>query len=540
MNIRHAFDASATRRTFLAAVCLLAFGMVVSGCDSITDFDEINKNPNNPVQPESAQIIPGLQASFSYEVIGNTAPRITNLWMQQTATNGDEPGRDRYQVNPSGPNNLWTFSLWSGAMKNAREVQAAGRSEGNPVNVGIGQVIEAWSWMVVADLWDKVPVQQAFQPEETTPAYDNQEVAYDTLFAKLERARQNLSDQLSPSAEPIGAQDFVYNGNAQKWISLAWALEARAHLHLTESGYEAGLGDESASKQNRAQAALSAAQNAFPNGNADNATFAYPGSENGENPWYQYTIQDVWILNYQMNAQYVNFLKDRDDPRLGVQARQVGAIDADADVPSDPSGFSRTPFDPATMLDLSDGTYTGFEIGTDGVQVADISSLGTHYSAADAPLTWFRYAEVEFIKAEANHILGNAGPARQAFEAGIRASLDELDVKELNGVDQTFVDNFVSDRLSAYDSASDKLGEIIREKYIANFLLLEPFNDWRRTGYPELQPHPDAQTDNGEIALRFPYTTSELNNNADEVPTGEVGGTGVRSLDAPVGWDQDQ
>lgn len=537
MTVHYNHNASHSRHLLLIAVCLMvASSLAISGCDSVTDFNEINENPNNPVTAPSDQILTGLLSNFSYTIIGNTAPRITSLWVQQTAQNTDNPDRDVYNIPPSGPNNLWTFDLWAGVMKDAREMQEAARSEGNTKNVGIAQVMEAWGWMVAADLWGQIPVEEAFQVDNPTPAYNSQEVAYDTVFAKLESARENLQEE---NVEALGGQDLLYGGDAQKWTSLAWALEARAHIHLTESGYGAGL-DGGSGRQARAQAALGAAQNAFPNGNADNAVFGYPGGQNGENPWYQYTIQGVWILDFQMSAQYVGLLKNRGDARLGIQARQVGAVDANVTPPNAGApDFSRVPFDPAAHLSPSDDTYLGFENGSgDGVSVSDVSSLGEHYSAADASLTWFRYAEIKFIEAEANLILGNGGAARQAFEDGLRASLRELDVQSLNGVDQSFVDSFVSDRLAAYDSASDKLEEVINEKYIANFLLLEPYNDWRRTGYPELDPVPGAVTDNGEIALRFPYPESELNNNADNVPVGDIGGTGIRSLDTPVGWDR--
>ena len=517
-----------------AIVVSLMIGLtLLGGCDSVTNFEEINSNPNDPAEAPSRQILSGLLANFSYQVVGNEAVRTPSLWVKQATQNAPTPNNDTYLYQTADPNNLWEAWLFSGSLKDARILQEAAREEENYATLGIGQLIEAWSWMIAADLFGDIPVQEAFRNDVMNPSYDNQEVAYDSVFVKLERARQNLNQG---NDTPLGGDDLLYGGNVQKWLSLAWAVEAKAHIHLTESGYGAGL-DGSSSRQARAQAALTAAQNAFPNGNDDNPSFTYTGGENAENPWYQFTIQGVWVTTNQVSSNYISMLKGQEDPRLGIQARQVGMVDGANSPPTAGDDTVRVPFDPSTHFDPADETYAGHTNGSDAEADQNVSSIGTYYSSPDAPLIWMNYAEVKFIEAEARAITGN-GDAAQAYEDGIRASLEQLNVTSLNGIDQTFVDNFVSDQMADYNNASNKVREIIEEKYIANFLGLEPFNDWRRTGYPELTPVPSdvAETDGGVIPLRFPYPESEFNNNSTQVPT-DIG-AGINALDAPVGWDQ--
>jgi len=533
MNIRHVLETLPLKTASVIAVSLVAgLALVFTGCDSVTDFGEINQNPNDPTTAPSPQILSGLLANFSYQVAGNEAVRTPSLWTQQASQNADPPNNDSYQYQTADPNNLWGAWLYAGAMKDARVLQDKARSEENFATVGIGQLIEAWSWMIATDLFGRIPVQEAFQDDITNPSYDDQSVAYDTVFAKISRARENLQQG---NDEPLGSADLLYGGNVEKWLSLAWALEAKAHIHLTESGYGAGL-DGASSKQARAQAALNAVQNAFPNGNDDMPAFQYPGSESAENPWYQFTIQGVWVTTNQLSSNYISLLKSQEDPRLGIQARQAGAIDGAQNPPTAGApGFTPVDFNPSVHFNSSDSTYFGHDNGADAIGDQLVSSIGSYYSAPGAPLIWMNYAEVKFIEAEARLITGN-GDAAQAYEDGIRASLEQLGVTSLNGVDQNFVDSFVSDQMTDYNNASDKVQEIIEEKYIANFLGLEPFNDWRRTGYPSLQPAANAETEGGVIPLRFPYPESEFNNNADNVPTGL--GQGVNALDEPVGWDQ--
>jgi len=94
----------------------------------------------------------------------------------------------------------------------------------------------------------------------------------------------------------------------------------------------------------------------------------------------------------------------------------------------------------------------------------------------------------------------------------------------------------VQDRVDALNNASDPLEEIITEKYIANFINIEPYNDFRRTGYPDLQPVADGVIDN--IPYRLTYPVSEYQTNGSnvpgDVPRGPAGGT------VPVDWDTTQ
>jgi hypothetical protein len=56
-------------------------------------------------------------------------------------------------------------------------------------------------------------------------------------------------------------------------------------------------------------------------------------------------------------------------------------------------------------------------------------------------------------------------------------------------------------------TSGNALQLIMEEKSIANYLSIENFNDWRRTGYPAISKVPNALTD---IPRRFLYPQSEM------------------------------
>jgi len=525
------------------AVAFVGLAITFAGCDNLTDFKEINDNPNDPTNPPSTQQLAAATTQFTYEVVANEPVRTPTLWTQQLADNVQGGGNiDVYQYREVDGNNLWEAFLYTGSIRNGRNIADAGLEEENFQNAGIGMVIEAYSWMILTDLFGDVPFTEAFLPDENvSPSYDSQEIVYQYIIDRLGEARENLGKTNLGTTDNSGA-DLLYAGDTSKWTSLAWALEARAHIHLTESDIEAG---GVSGREAHAQAALDAAQNAFPNGNADNPEFTFPGGENAENPWFQYTIQDVWIVTQQVSANYIDLLKTNEDPRLPVQARQTGAVDNAGLV----TGFEPSEFNAAQDFAPTDSTYRGHQNGAEQSQnIDEVSSIGSFYSDEDASVFWFNYSEVKFIEAEAEYILnGDAvnGSVESAYEDGIRASLDQLGVvsrlSDLSpdsvAVDsiETFVDDFVQDRVDALNNASgpDALEQIITEKYIANFINIEPYNDFRRTGFPDLQPLPEGVLDN--IPARLAYPVSEYQTNGSNVP-GDVP-RGPQAGTVPVGWD---
>ncbi|WP_234571925.1 SusD/RagB family nutrient-binding outer membrane lipoprotein [Rhodohalobacter sp. 614A] len=472
--------------------------LFVFGCE---DFLDVNTDPTAPSNVPPNLQLSGLLGTFSYEIIGNDPARTTNRWVQQLSWTGFPPSSDNYDFDESGPNNFWD-STYTRVLNNAREMEQKAEENGNPAYSGISKIIQAWTFAILTDLWNEIPYSEAFDPANTTPDYDNQEFMYGEIMRLLISALENLAEQ---SPAPPGNDDLLYGGDMDKWKRLAYTLIARYELRLTNApGHTA---------ENQANAALDALQNGFTS-NDDDADFQYFNNDGEENPWYQFAIDGKWDTRDQLSAHYINLLQDLNDPRLSIQARPVGAVDNNGLVAG---------FDPDMV------EYTGNLNGEDGGGASNFSSIGTFYSAPDAPLTWFSYAEAKFIEAEAIYITQGAEAAQAVYEDAIRASMDKLDV------DQGDVDTYITS-LSLLSVAMDPLEEIITQKYIANFLSLENFNDWRRTGYPELEAAVDAVTPSDQIPVRYPYPSSELQNNADNVSQTGVP-VGFESLVINVWWD---
>jgi hypothetical protein len=75
---------------------------------------------------------------------------------------------------------------------------------------------------------------------------------------------------------------------------------------------------------------------------------------------------------------------------------------------------------------------------------------------------------------------------------------------------------------------ANALQRIVEEKWEADFLSIENYNDWRRTGFPVLPVVQNSYLP--AIPKRFPYPLSELTSN----PQPEQSAT----LSTPVWWNQ--
>jgi hypothetical protein len=148
------------------------------------------------------------------------------------------------------------------------------------------------------------------------------------------------------------------------------------------------------------------------------------------------------------------------------------------------------------------------------------------FSQPTSELNLATYAEAMFLRAEANMMAGNMGDAEAAYQGGITASMDDV------GVAAGDRDVYLAAYGTLDPSSAVAHEQIMYEKYVATVTMPEAWFDWRRTGYPDLQPVADAALN--QIPRRMPYPQSEFLYNGDNVPLSDDQAT---SLTTRVWWD---
>ena len=143
-------------------------------------------------------------------------------------------------------------------------------------------------------------------------------------------------------------------------------------------------------------------------------------------------------------------------------------------------------------------------------------AFGTFYGSINSPVPFMTYVEGKFIEAEAQ--LRKAAPSQAlsnaAYDVAVTASLAKHAVTNAAWLTANTT-GVLGNRT---------LQQIIEAKYIAMFMQLEAFNDYRRTGWPVLTP-----TAGASVPVRFPYPTDERLYNAENVPAGIT-------LSSPLWW----
>ena len=171
-------------------------------------------------------------------------------------------------------------------------------------------------------------------------------------------------------------------------------------------------------------------------------------------------------------------------------------------------------------------TYIGMQNNGTTLNDSKVSWIGPALSTDSSRLNVVSYSDQKFTEAEARLIVSGAAAADAPYRDGIRAHMQKL------GIPAAAVTAYVNAR-PALNTLADPLEEIINQKYIANYLKVEPWNDWRRTGYPKLVPVANALI--AGIPQRIRTPGSELSNNINQVTATGIP-TGLDGMLVKVWW----
>ncbi|NJM26698.1 MAG: SusD/RagB family nutrient-binding outer membrane lipoprotein [Bacteroidia bacterium] len=168
---------------------------------------------------------------------------------------------------------------------------------------------------------------------------------------------------------------------------------------------------------------------------------------------------------------------------------------------------------------------------------AQLNTINDGYWTSDAsPVAFVTFAELKMIEAEALLMTGAAlSEVKAALLEGSLASITEI--TGLSDADAG-VATYLGNLDAAFDAATtddERLGVIINEKYVITYSTgVDAWVDYRRTGYPDITPHPEgdrATNPGGAVPRRLPYPENERLLNLN-IPFKEV------NMQARMYWDE--
>jgi len=472
------------------------------GVASCKDFLDVNTNPNAPEYANVELRLPALITQFIHSTYYGETSLWGSEWTQQFSFNRDSRSYgqvQRYEISENSGTTAWDY-FYSRPATGANGMIHDATGPSDNYYRGLGYLFRAWTFQIITDHWGPAPYLQAFDPTVREPKYDDQKTIYQGILSDLDSAVALLS---ATTGRRPTSNDLLFAGDVTKWVKLAKFLQARTNLRIS-----AAPGENKTARANAVIAALGGALT----GNADDADFIYTGGSGARTPLYTFfELRGTFVAGQYM----VDLLKARNDPRIGIMFNPIPYDSIKG------TGTARVTF-PAKP-----NTFVGMQEGQSTLNDSTVSWIGPYYSAdTTTRLNVVSYADQKFTEAEARLILTGAAAADAPYRDGIRAHMQKL------GVPAAAITAYLNSR-PALNTLANPLEEIITQKYIANFLKLEAWDDWRRTGYPKLVPVVNAVI--AGIPQRIRTPGSELSNNINAVTATGIP-TGLEGMMVKVWW----
>lgn len=466
---------------------------------SCEKFYDVNESPNNVKEAPIENILPAITVNVGY-LGGSDLLRYSGLIMQQfsgqtTNTSNTFLLYERYNINNSDVNNQWS-TIYANLLGDIAKIIPLAEKGGSPHYAGVAKLLKAYTYQLTVDAWGDVPYSEASQfGENLYPKYDDDEQIYKELIKTIDAGIADINAPTSVLSP--GKSSTIYPGDwanvKSNWIKFANTLKLRIYLHYSQK-------DPAFSTSQITALVNSGAQ--FMASNADNFGMKFLAEAARQNPLS--SIEGGQFRNaFFPNKTIVDMMNAKADPRR-------------------PSYFVPFPYNssPATYkgasaLDNASVAYSRLNTFLKGDATINTVTILPDGSITDASITWagnsstklLNFAEYNFIRAEAA-LNGAPGDAQAFFEAGIRASLAESNVSAANA------NTYVAANGTLAGTNAQKLEQIINEKFVANFgVVMEPWTDWRRTGYPKISPLPISVAVYDQIPRTIIYPLSEKSTN---------------------------
>jgi Starch-binding associating with outer membrane len=473
--------------TYFKLIMFFSGILIVSSCKKQLD---INFDPdrlpdsNSPIE----QLLTSAQVNLGFEG-GSDLFRYTTLIMQQMSGGASQPNQTfeyyRHNITGSDLNNVWS-SMHATTLSDLELIIKQGSA--SPYYVGIAKILKAYEYAQIVDVWGDVPYSEAQQlTANTQPKYDDDAAIYPKLNTLLTEAVTDLN--ASTSVLVPGNSSVMYTGTyatiKNNWIKLANTLRLRLLIHYSKKDPAFCVAQITALVNSGA---------AFMASNADNFQMKFYNVANQRSPISAFEVSRP---NYLFaDTRMLSLMGAKSDPRRPFYFTEFPLGSGNY------AGVSATAI-PATP----NNNYSRIHTFLRGTVTTPASGINSAVYSGDAPQRLLPYAEYCFIRAEAA-LMGAPGDAQTFFTAGITASMQEAGVSAAN------ITAYLTANGTLAGTNSEKLQQIIEEKYIALFgVSVEPWNDWRRTGYPALSVPTNSITGSIPRTLFYPQSEIDLNPN---------------------------
>ena len=495
--------------------------LLLISCDN--GFDELNTNQTDPTAVDPA-------FQLNNAIINSSFPGSVLVYdmgiVQQIVTpnSGVLTGANFNQDNRNSTDDMW-IEYYRNVIRHTRDI--INRIEEDPERSNLLQmtrILQAYAFMLLTDTYGDIPYfdgGKAFPDLTFYPEYDPQEEIYPDIIQELTQASAALNDQGA-----IETADVLYGGDVEKWKKFGYSLLLRAGMRLSKVNPTLA--------QQVVQAAF---QGGVMASNDDNAVIRHDANyRNGPG----ITLNATEANNYYLAEPFVDYLKNTNDPRLAsIAVTYVGAASGPEQVVGPDGNGSNDP-------SIQRGMPMGHNDATIKQVAADMGLASfyefaqadrTRVVAQTAPMFLVTAAQTQLLLAEAaQRGWITTGTAETYFNNGVRAHMQQMaSYTDASAIAEAEIDAYL---VANPFSEAMALEQINTQYWIASFLNgPEAFANFRRSGFPDLDPNPFPNQDiSGDFIRRLTYPSSEIAVNTDNV-NAAISRMGADNLDTRVWWD---
>jgi hypothetical protein len=497
--------------------------LFVSSCTK--DFKEINTDPKrySPENFDANYFLSSSQNEYANTISGYAGPILFQSgWMQifamATVTGDYYTNADKYVQ--SSNTNSYIQSSWNNGYRAASLANEIVRVRGGDAawaNItAIATIMKVLSMQYITDTYGDAPYSEALQAQSgiTLPKYDRQEDIYTAMLNDLENALKSMDPSKTKPTTDISS----LNGDVAKWKRFGYSLMLRLAMRLV--------------KQN-ATLAQTWAVKAFQGGTLAKGEDVYFKRDNANG--YSNPNINAWLVAtdfYQLrwSKTMIDYLKGANDPRLSIVAEvpQAGyANNTNQSVAGDNSPAAQVGMPNGYDLNAGSATNIANSPGYPGATGTgtDVTPIGKYsrprmalYASRDIPVFVLSYAESELLLAEAAVRGWSVGASAAVhYQNAVSAGIQALNAFRSGVADPAAADAYAAANPLDVSSPAKSL-EMINTQYWATTGMLlnfgEAWNNWKRSGYPNLTPvNYPGNFSGGAIPRRQPYPTGESTSN---------------------------
>jgi Starch-binding associating with outer membrane len=292
------------------AVSISVMSLMFFGCQKQLD---INHNPSVATVDQASPnlIFPAAVLATASRVGGDLAI-VGGMWSQhctqavlaQQYTDIDSYNLTNTDAFVSGASSSWT-ALYTNGLKNYQIAINEAKASGDWNFFLLNTVMKAYTYEILADLYDQVPYTQALLGSANLqPKFDSGLVVYQGLLGEIDTA---LSKDFTASTNTApGTSDMVFGGTISSWIQFANTLKLKMYLRMINA------------RPDLAQAGITALYSNNPSFLSSDASMTnFTSGAEQDNPMFEQNMRSLNILsNLKASTTFVSWLVNNKDSRV--------------------------------------------------------------------------------------------------------------------------------------------------------------------------------------------------------------------------------